>query len=124
MLFRYLGITSAILLFFQISLFLFRRLYKYLPRKPKIFIPFLKFLKNAHIYTGIALVVLGFMHGMLALGRIELHTGWILWFGVLSMFIGYLFKNKVGKKWIIIHRAIGFILLVLLGVHYFFPWIF
>ncbi|MEJ5256757.1 MAG: hypothetical protein WHS64_00750 [Fervidobacterium sp.] len=123
MLFRYLGITSAILLFFQLSLFLFRRLYKYLPKKPKVFIPLLKFLKNAHTYTGIALVVIGFIHGMLILGRIQLHTGWILWFGALIMFISFLFKNRVGKKWIVIHRAMGFVLLMLLAIHYFFPWI-
>ncbi|MFN3692092.1 MAG: hypothetical protein ACK4R7_04280 [Fervidobacterium sp.] len=122
--FRILGTIAAVLLFFQIALFVFRRIYKYSPKKPKFFIPFLKFLKNAHIYTGISLLIIGFVHGILALGTIRLHTGWIFWFVIASSFVGYLMRNKIGKKWIFIHRIVGLILIGLFFIHKFFPWIF
>jgi len=67
--------------------------------------------------------VLGFIHGYLALGTIKLHTGLILWMGILFAFLGFLFKNKVGKKWIVYNRIFGFILIGLFFLHYFFPWI-
>ncbi|QAV32547.1 hypothetical protein SAMN04488510_11754 [Fervidobacterium changbaicum] len=123
MTYQILGITSAVLLFFQISLFVFRRIYKYLPKKPTWFPLILKFLRRAHVYTGIALLIVGFIHGYLALGTIRLHTGLILWLGILLAFVGFLFKNKVGKKWIFYHRIMGFVLIALFFVHYFFPWL-
>lgn len=122
-LFRILGTISAVLLFVQISLFVLRRIYKYLPKKPKFMVPILKIFKNSHIYTGISLLIVGFIHGILALGGIELHTGWILWFGILFAFISFLLKGKVGKKWIIFHRTLGFVLIALFFLHKFFPWI-
>jgi len=127
MAYQILGNISAIILFFQISLFILRRVYiflhKYLHIKPSWFPPILKFLKNAHIYTGITLLVIGFIHGFLALGTIKLHTGFILWLGILFAFIGFLFKKKVGKKWIVYHRTFGFVILALFFLHYYFPWI-
>lgn len=121
--FQVLGTIAATLLFFQISLFVFRKIYKYSPKKPKILVPFLKFLKSAHIYSGISLLIIGFVHGILALGTIKLHTGWILWFVIAFSFVGYLIRNKIGKKWIFIHRIVGFIIIGLFLIHKFFPWI-
>jgi len=123
MVYKVLGTISAILLFLQMSLFVLRRAYKYLPKKPNWFPPILKFLKSAHIYTGIALLIIGFIHGYFALGTIKLHTGLILWMGILFAFLGFLFKNKFGKKWIVYHRTLGFILIGLFFLHYFFPWL-
>jgi hypothetical protein len=83
----------------------------------------MKLLKAMHVYTGILLLVVSFIHGYLALGKIQLHTGWLLWFGLLFTFIGFLFKSKIGKKWVIFHRFLGFILVGLFFLHKFFPWI-
>ncbi len=110
--YEFLGNLSAIILFFQISLFVLRRVYKYIPKKPKWFPQILKFLKNAHIYTGVALLFLDLIHGFLALGTIKLHTGLILWLGILFAFIGFLFKKKIGKRWTTYHRIFGFVLLM------------
>ncbi|MEN3042351.1 MAG: hypothetical protein ABDH59_03485 [Fervidobacterium sp.] len=122
--FRLLGNLSAILLFVQISLFVLRRVYKYLPKRPKFFVPILQFLKNSHIYTGITLLVVGLTHGIGMLGTLQLHTGWILWFGIFFSFLGFLLKGKIGKKWVVGHRILGFVLILLFFVHNFFPWIF
>jgi len=122
-LFRVLGEISAVLLFVQISLFVVRRIYKYLTKKPVFLMKLMKILGKAHIYTGVSLLVIGFIHGMLALGKITLHTGWLLWFGILFSFIGFLMKNKIGKKRIVFHRTLGFVLIGLFFLHKFFPWI-
>jgi hypothetical protein len=121
--YEFLGNLSAIILFFQISLFVLRRVYKYIPKKPQWFPPILKFLKNAHIYTGVALLFLGLIHGFLALGTLRLHTGLILWLGILFAFIGFLFKKKIGKRWIAYHRIFGFVIIILYFVHYYLPWL-
>ncbi|MCX7653915.1 MAG: hypothetical protein N2Z58_04470 [Fervidobacterium sp.] len=122
--FRLLGNLSAILLFYQISLFVLRRLYKYLPKKPNFIVPILQFLKNSHIYTGVTLLIISLTHGIFMLRALKLHTGWILWFGIFLSFLGFLLKGKIGKKWVFGHRILGFVLIILFFVHYFFPWIF
>nr|WP_312058207.1 hypothetical protein [Fervidobacterium pennivorans] len=75
MVYKVLGTTSAILLFLQISLFVMRRAYKYLPKKPNWFPPILKFLKSAHIYTGIALLIIGFNPWLLCFGNDKITHG-------------------------------------------------
>ncbi len=126
--FRVLGIISALLLLFNISFFVMRRIYKYSKHKTEKGAKFLKVIKKVHIVTGITLVFTGLIHGLWALGwRLQFHTGTILWFTILLMFIGYLFRpiiKKKGKKWTPIHRTMGFIALGLLALHYFFPWLF
>ncbi len=47
---------------------------------------------------------------MLALGKLTLHLGWLFWFGILFSFIGFLMKNKIGKRCIVFHRILGFVL--------------
>lgn len=118
-----LGNIAMVLLFSQLALFITRRIFRYTKSRSKRFSAFLRFLRSLHITTGISLLVIGLTHGILALGRFQLHTGWILWFGILYAFIGFILKSKIGGRWVAWHRIAGFILIGLFFLHRFFPWI-
>ncbi|MCX7796092.1 MAG: hypothetical protein N2380_06190 [bacterium] len=118
-----LGNIAMVLLFSQLALFVFRRIFRYTKSRSKRFSAFLKFLRSLHIATGISLLIVGLIHGILALGRFQLHTGWILWFVILYAFVGFLLKDRIGRKWVSWHRIAGFALIGLFFLHRFFPWI-
>lgn len=121
--YRILGNVAMVLLFSQMALFVFRRIVKYGKIRDKNFLAFVRFLKPTHVVTGFALVGVGLTHGVIALGQVELHTGWILWIVIVFSMVGFLVRKRLGKKWIAGHRIVGFVILGLFFLHRFFPWI-
>jgi len=111
---------SVILLFYNFSLFPLRRILKRYKGAQK----FLAFGSKLHRFTGFALLTTGALHGYLALGRIALHTGWLLWTGVLLLFVYYLLRKQLKKRWILFHRFTDFLVVGWFFVHFFYPWLF
>lgn len=121
--YRIFGNIAMVLLFSQMVLFAFRRILKYGKIKNKSFVAFVRFLRPLHIATGFTLVGVGLTHGVLVLGRLELHTGWVLWIGILLAMLGFILRKTIGSKWVKVHRVVGFVLLGLFLVHRFFPYL-
>ncbi|KLO20998.1 hypothetical protein X275_10225 [Marinitoga sp. 1197] len=128
---EFLGTLNIFFLVFNLSLFFVRRIYKYFitekqSKIAKLILFIMKILKKYHKISGILLIVVGITHGYLALnGNLYLHTGLILWIGIIFMFLIYtlgkinIFKNT----WIKWHRYIGMFLIILLIIHLVDPWL-
>ncbi|MGB9790296.1 MAG: hypothetical protein ACPLTP_06680 [Thermotoga caldifontis] len=110
---------SVALLFYNFSLFPLRRILKRFERARS----FLKIGSRIHRFSGFALLVTGAIHGYLALGRIQLHTGTLLWLGVVLLSIYYLLRRPLKKHWLVLHRFTDFIVIAWFFVHFFFPWL-
>jgi hypothetical protein len=81
---------------------------------------------QAHRLTGIALIISGITHGILALGGFfSLHTGTLLWVSILVIFALYLVgKARLLKKWLLFHRIADMCFWGLLILHLTNPWLF
>ncbi|MEN3008631.1 hypothetical protein [Pseudothermotoga sp.] len=119
MMYKILAWTSVVLLFYNFSLFPLRRLLKKFSWSKR----FLFYGSKIHRFTGIALLFTGSIHGYLALGTVKLHTGSLLWLGILTLFSIYLFRKILKRKWLSIHRWTDFIVIAMFFVHFFFPWL-
>lgn len=111
---------SVALLFYNFSLFPLRRIL----RRHKGAQRFLIFGSKLHRFTGITLLFTGAIHGYLALGQITLHTGWLLWLGVLLLFVYYLLRKWMKKVWLKLHRFTDLAVVAWFFVHFFLPWLF
>lgn len=117
----FIGWLNVVLLSISLLPFLLRRYRKYILKKPsKKLNAVLKPLSKIHPFIGITLMITGFLHGYMALGTIRLHTGYITWFLVLLLFAirmwGNLSKNRY---WLVLHRAVAFLLVFSLLLHIF-----
>ncbi len=110
---------SVVLLFYNFSLFPLRRILKGVKSARK----FLRIGSILHRYTGLALIITGFTHGYLALGAFEIHTGWILWFGINLLFLYYLLRKILKRRWVFLHRYTDFLVVGWFFVHFFLPWL-
>lgn len=111
--------VSVALLFYNFSLFPLRRVLKRFEWARS----FLMVGSKIHRYTGISLIITGALHGFLALGRIQLHTGTLLWLGVVVLFTYYLLRKSLKRYWLVLHRVTDFIVIIWFFVHFFFPWL-
>lgn len=84
-----------------------------------------KGLRKLHKPLGISLVLLGIIHGYLALGAIKLHTGIILLLSIMiTVTLGGIFyrkKYKVVFQW---HKRMALIAVILVLIHLIFPGLF
>lgn len=119
MTYKILAWTSVVLLFYNFSLFPLRRLLKRFTWSKK----FLSYGSKIHRFTGVALLFSGAIHGYLALGSIALHTGFLLWLGILTLFTFYLLRKLLKRKWLTMHRWTDFAVIAMFFVHFFFPWL-
>lgn len=110
---------SVVLLFYNFSLFPLRKIMRNVKGARK----FLKIGSLLHKYTGLALIITGFIHGYLALGIFIFHTGWILWFSIILLFAYYLLRKVFKRKWMYLHRYTDFLVLGWFFVHLFLPWL-
>lgn len=95
---------------------------KFVKSKSSSFRAFLKFLRKLHKPLGLTLLVIGLIHGYLALGRISLHTGSILFLGIfITASLGgsfYKLKKRPLFTW---HKRLAFIVVILLFLHILYP---
>ena len=76
--------------------------------KDKRFFNLLKFLRKLHKPLGIALALIAFCHGYLALGALRLHTGVLAYAGfILTAAVGFLFFIKKKKKLFKAHKTLA-----------------
>ncbi|PLV56024.1 hypothetical protein [Thermotoga sp. SG1] len=127
--FRVLGWINVGLLIFNLFPFFVRVIYK-LKRESRLLFHMMniaKYFRKYHKLSGLVLIVLGFVHGYLALGGyIYFHTGTLLWILITTMFLIYLLGKLrfFRRHWIIFHRYLGVSLLVFLLLHLLTPWLF
>lgn len=120
MMYKIFAWISVVLLFYNFSLFPMRRIFKNFRTMKK----FLQYGSKIHRFTGFILMATGILHGYLALGRITFHTGFILWLGIVLLFVYYLLRKFLKKRWVIFHRYTDFVVIVLFFIHFFVPWLF
>ncbi|HNZ53728.1 MAG TPA: hypothetical protein PLW37_02390 [bacterium] len=90
-------------------------------KKPK----FLRKITSAlHTPAAVTLVVAAVIHSYLIWGNLRIHTGHILFFGILlTAAASILGKKYKFKKWLPLHIYLAFATLALFLVHYFFPYL-
>lgn len=121
---EFTGILNGLILAFLILGFIARLIYKKYGKQYPLLKKFLLFTKKYHRYLGFVFIVVAPIHGYLALGRISLHTGTLLYLSILVMFLLYLLgKAKLLKKWVVLHRTWAFVVVGLFFIHYLWPWL-
>lgn len=94
----------------------------YLKTKNKNFSKVLKFLRKLHKPFGIALIVLGIVHGFMALGSLRLHTGTLFYLAiVITGFLGGSFYRLKKRELFVWHKRAAALAFVLFLLHYFVP---
>jgi len=126
----FLGWLNLVLLVIASLLFVVRRIFKNLSNKKSPFALFLRkimpTLQKIHPIIGFSFIVIGIIHGYLALGVIVLHTGLLVWLTAVIMGtivgVGKAFKIKQ-QTWLKFHRPLAVLLWALFLLHYFNPWL-
>lgn len=121
--FRFLGWVTLVLLVVMISPFILRLLHsKVFKSKSKGLLKVIKGLRAIHKPLGLALVLLGAVHGFGMLGRFRLHTGSLtLMSMVLTGVLGVAFWKKKDKRALQGHRVMSLVSVILLLIHLFWP---
>jgi hypothetical protein len=82
----------------------------------------IKFLRRLHKPLGLTLAVVALIHGYLALGRLRLHTGSLLYLSIIiTAVLGgsfYRLKKKILFTW---HKRFALISIIILLIHLFYP---
>lgn len=76
-----------------------------------------------HPILGSFIILIGFVHGYMQLGRLRLHTGTLLIGYLLLMGLVAILGPRIRflrKRWRVIHRSMGIPLVLLLLVHLFY----
>lgn len=95
---------------------------KFIKTKNPSFRAFLKFLRKLHKPLGLLLLSLALIHGYLALGRIALHTGSLLYLAIfITALLGSSFYKLKKKPLFTWHKRMAFIVILLLILHKFYP---
>lgn len=126
----FLGWLNFSLLLFNTLLIISRRIYRKFHKKNDFWNNYriiIGLLRKFHPFVGGTLLITGFLHGYMALGSFILHTGYLLWYSVIAMFMVYLagkFLKSMKKSWLPVHRVLMLITWGLFFTHFFFKWIF
>jgi len=84
-----------------------------------------KFLSKFHRPLGALLIIIAVVHGYLALGSLQLHTGTVTaLIALLTAIFGGLFIAVKKKPFFTLHRVLGMVFAMLLIIHLVFPWLF
>lgn len=87
--------------------------------------------RKSHKHLGILMIITGFLHGVLAGNEkttnlfdmqfmpklFTLNLGTVCLFVALLLALTYMFRRKLKKRWMFLHRVLTIILLVLLILH-------
>ncbi|NLY45195.1 MAG: hypothetical protein GX053_04300 [Tissierella sp.] len=81
---------------------------KFFKTKNKSFFKVVKFLRKLHKPFGIALIVLGIVHGYMALRSFRLHTGSLFYIAILATgFLGGSFYRLKKKELFVWHKRLA-----------------
>ena len=129
---EFLGWINVFLVSINTLLYLTRLIYKKigLKKTTEFWITYKKMmavLKKVHIFSGLAVIILGLVHGVMMLGgSLYMHTGLLVWINMLFLF-GIFALSKLSKTfkkiWILPHRLLAMTLWGLLILHLIKPWI-
>ncbi|WP_026477166.1 hypothetical protein [Alkaliphilus transvaalensis] len=79
-------------------------------------------MRAIHPIMGILIIIIGLLHGYLALGTIKLHTGSLIVINLVLLALIAIIGPKVKqlrRRWRDIHKGLGFLLVVFLILHLF-----
>ena len=79
-------------------------------------------IRQIHPILGTIIVLLGLLHGYLAIGTMRLHTGLLIVIMIMLMGIVAIFGPKLKvlrKKWRTLHRSMGLFLFIFVIIHLF-----
>ena len=118
-----LGRISAILFFIVLTPYLLNFLNKnFLKTKNKTYFKVVKFMRKLHKPLGITLIILGLIHGYMALGTLRMHTGSLFYLAILiTGVLGGSFYKLKKKELFTWHKRLAAIAFVLFLLHLFFP---
>jgi hypothetical protein len=129
---EFLGWINVFLVSINTLLYLTRLIYKKIGFKKttEFWITYKKMmavLKKVHIFSGLAVIILGLVHGVMMLGgSLYMHTGLLVWINMLFLF-GIFALSKLSKTfkkiWILPHRLLAMTLWGLLILHLIKTWI-
>lgn len=127
--YRILGWINVGLLLFNLFPFFVRIIYYRMKKSPVLsyLMKIARLFRRYHKLSGLTLVVLGIIHGYLALGGyLYFHTGMLLWILIVSMFVLYLLGRLpfFRRSWLFLHRYLGVSLLAFFLLHLIKPWLF
>jgi hypothetical protein len=129
-LYAVLGWINFALVLVSISYYLVKLYYKkhdFKTKEAKLnFVQKMKKISFFHRINGFIIITLAIIHAYLILGTVfYLHTGTLLLSAIIINLLLYIFgRIKLVKKWLLIHRYMAFLILILLIVHLTNPWLF
>ncbi|MEN1759628.1 hypothetical protein [Anoxynatronum sibiricum] len=91
----------------------------------KKLIPIYRVVRVVHPVIGVAMILIGLLHGSMVLGQLRLHSGSLVLLTLIVMALVALAGSKLAvlrKIWRPIHRGLGIVLVLLLLAHLTFPW--
>ncbi len=123
MLYQILGWLSVAILVIVTAPYWLRTLNNWtIKTKDKRFLNFLKFLRKLHKPLGVVLAGIALWHAYLALGSLRLHTGLLVYLGILlTAVLGYLHHRKKDKRIFKGHKTMALISALLLVLHLLWP---
>lgn len=129
---EFLGWINVFLVSINTLLYLTRLIYKKIGFKKTTefwtsYKKMMAVLKKVHIFSGLTVIILGLVHGVMMLGgSLYMHTGLLVWINMLFLF-GIFVLSKLSKTfkkiWILPHRLLAMTLWGLLILHLIKPWI-
>ncbi len=82
-------------------------------------------MRKLHKPMAMILVATGLIHGWIAIGTIRVHTGYLLWFSIVLNLMLYVYGKAFKKpKWIKFHRTMAGVIVCLLILHLWKPYLF
>lgn len=121
--YKILGITNVIIALIMVTPFALLELNKrYIKTKNKNFLGLVKFLRPLHKPLGGLLVLSAMVHGYLALGSLQFHTGIALFIVVLiTASLGGAFVLLKKKGILTTHKMFAGLVFVMIIIHRFLP---
>ena len=116
--YKLLGWINSILLVFMISMFPL----KYILKNKRIenMVPLYRIFRKFHPLIGITIIIIGIIHGFMALGSLQLHSGSILIGAIIISGLIIYIKNKINylkHHWRNIHKMMGLVIIMLFILH-------
>lgn len=121
-----LGSLSAILFLFLILPFVLnlinKRFYDY---QNQNLMKWSKAIRKYHKQAGVLIAIVAITHGILMLGEFKLHTGFVLYIGILiTAILGFSYYKSKNKSLYMWHKRMMFLDLILLIIHLTVPGLF